>query len=67
MQLQASLKQNEALQSERASLAAALKKLEAFKRNLLHTLQASDVGHLLLSYSCAGSCMSTVLELCTQK
>ena len=43
MQLQSSLEQNDALQSERASLTNSLRKLEAFKRNLLHTLQASDV------------------------
>ena len=43
MQLQTSLEQNDALQSERASLTNSLRKLEAFKRNLLQTLQASDV------------------------
>ena len=43
LQLQSSLEQNDALQSERASLTNSLRKLEAFKRNLLHTLQASDV------------------------
>lgn len=43
MQLQASLEQNDALQSERASLTNSLRKLETFKRNLLNTLQASDV------------------------
>ena len=42
-QLQASLEQNEALQSERATLTNTLRKLEGFKRNLLHTLQASDL------------------------
>lgn len=42
-QLQASLEQNEALQSERATLTNTVRKLEGFKRNLLHTLQASDL------------------------
>ena len=43
VQLQVGLEQNEALQTERASLATALRKLQAFKQNLLHTLQASDM------------------------
>ena len=42
MQLQASQEQCESLESKRASLADALHKLEAFQRNILNTLQASD-------------------------
>ena len=41
-QLQASQEQCESLESKRASLANALHKLEAFQRNILNTLQASD-------------------------
>ena len=43
VQLHTSLEQNDALQSERAALTTSLRKLEAFKQNLLQTLQASDV------------------------
>ena len=41
-QLHASQEQCESLESKRASLANALHKLEAFQRNILNTLQASD-------------------------
>ena len=41
-QLRASQEQCQSLESKRASLANALHKLEAFQRNILNTLQASD-------------------------
>lgn len=54
-QLQASQEQCESLESKRASLANALHKLEAFQRNILNTLQASDqvTPFVALSKRCA--------------
>ena len=54
-QLKASQEQCVALESKRASLANALHKLEAFQRNILDTLQASD----------QVTCFAALLKHCT--
>ena len=68
-QLQASQEQCESLESKRASLANALHKLEAFQRNILNTLQASDQVTLFVALSkhCASglpATWSTARALC---